>query len=284
MNQTIPAPGDVETIVETAREAAKPHPINPAEPQRHAFVVPAGARLEVVDPDDKYLTAPRRLTGTVKVEDPASFLAYVERFYDAERTTAWVDMDSANVVAVLNDAKRDEPAWRDHRAVLQLAKTPEWTRWRNGDAGAAGRLMSQEAFARHIETSELDIVVPSAAELLELAQTFYAKTDVEFRSSQRLTSGEVQITYVEETTAGAGRNGEVDIPTTFELLIAPFHGEDKVPVQARLRYRVQGGNLSIGYELVRPDEVEREVLERVAANLRTKVERVYLGAPAGPAS
>jgi len=231
----------------------------------------------VVEPDERALDRPRRLTGTVTVEDTASFQAYVSKFYDVDYTTAWVDLDNCRVTGVLNDAKLDHPGWRDHRAVLQLVRTPEWKRW----LGLDGKIGSQETFARHIELSEPDIVSPDAAELLELAQTFHATTSSEFRSGLRLSTGEVQFQYVEETNATAGSKGDLTIPKEFGLLISPFRGEQPVPVTALLRYRVRDGQLAIGYELVRPDDVEASVMERIANDLRDSIERVYLGSPAG---
>src|SRR5207237_5067343 len=126
----------------------------------------------------------------------------------------------------------------------------------------------------------LDITFPDAADLLEIAQTFYASTKADFRSGTRLSSGEVQFQYVEETQASAGRNGELSIPTKFDLRIAPFQGEERCALQALLRYRVREGNLAIGYELVRPDDVERDAMELIAERLRTTIARVYLGSPA----
>lgn len=268
--------GDAQAIIEAAREIAKPVEIDPSLPKIHAFVVPRDAKVETVTFDESYLEQPRRLTGRVTLEDVPSFRAYVREFYDDSHTTAWVDATQHRVVAVLNDAHAGSSAWRDHRATLQLVKTPEWKRWRSKD----GVLMTQEDFARHIETSELDVVTPDAADLLEIASTFYASTKAEFRSGTRLQSGEVQFEWVEETTATAGRNRDLSIPAKFELRIAPFHGEEACAVIALLRYRVRDGKLTIGYELVRPDDVERDAMELIAETLRGDIARVYLGAPA----
>lgn len=272
---TLAGAGDAAAIITAAREHAEPHAIDPAEPKVHAFVVPAGSKLEKVTFDETYLERPRRLKGSVSVEDVASFAAYVAEFYAAERTTAWVDMTGHRVTAILDDAHRDRSAWREHRATLQLRRTPEWTRWRSND----NQLMLPEAFAEHIEDSEVEIVAPSAAELLEIAQTFHGSTKSEFRAGTRLKSGEVHFEWVEETTASAGKRGELEIPDKFELSVAPFHGEDRCAVTALLRFRVRDGKLAIGYKLVRPDDVERDAMELIAEKLRASIDRVYLGSP-----
>lgn len=265
-----------DAIIEAARETARPVELDPHKRAIHAFVVPQNAKLERVEVYDHDLPAPDRLLGTVRVETVESLMAYVKEFYDAAMTTAWVDCAERRVIAVLNDARRDSAQWRDHRAVLQLQLTPEWKRWRAKDS----RLMGQEEFAEHIEESELDIVAPDAAELLEIAQTFHASTKAEFKSGTRLKTGEVTFAWIEETKATAGRKGELTIPDKFELSIAPFEGEERRPLTALLRYRVRDGHLTIGYKLVRPDDVLRDALELIAAGLRETIDRVYLGSPA----
>lgn len=267
---------DAEAIIEAARLTADPFAIDPTKRSIHAFLVPENAKLERVEVDDRYLLTPERLTGAVRVDAVESFTAYVAEFYDPKTTTAWVNPSEHRIIAVLNDAQRDTPQWRDHRATLQLHLTPEWKRWRAKD----GRLMGQVEFAEHIEESELDIVTPDAAELLEIAQTFHASTKAEFKSGTRLKTGEVAFQWVEETNATAGRKGDLTIPDKFELLISPFEGEDRCALTALLRYRVREGALSIGYKLVRPDDVIRAAIDLLAENLKETIDRVYLGSPA----
>lgn len=275
-------PDGARAIIDAAREHAEPATIDPTKIATNVFVVPSGATLKTVEFDERSLDRPLRVTGTTEVEDVASLLAYVNQYYGAKTTSAWVDMANHRTIAILNDAHGDLdqedgtlPAWRDHRVKLQLAYTAEWQRWRSLD----GKLMGQEEFARHIEMRELDIVNPDAATLLEIAQHFYATTKSDFRSGTRLASGEIEFHHVEETTATAGRSGDLSIPAKFELVVAPFQGEDKVAVTVLLRYRVREGKLAIGYELVRPDDIERDVMQLIAETIRGDVARVYLGRP-----
>lgn len=267
----------VEAIITAAREHASPHIIDPTKAEVAVFVVPEGSRVEKVQRDESYLDKPRRTKGSVTVEDLPSLQAYIAEHYDAGRTTVWVHVAQHQVTAVLDDDDAQLAAWRDHRATLALVKTPEWIRWRRLD----GTLMGQEQFAEHIEESELDIVSPDAATMLEIAQTFQTTTNAEFRQGTRLQSGDISFTWVKEENAKAGRKGELEIPATFTLAIAPFEGEDKTPIDARLRFRVNDGALRIGYKLVRPDEFERETMLVIASALREDVARVYLGSPAG---
>jgi uncharacterized protein YfdQ (DUF2303 family) len=118
--------------------------------------------------------------------------------------------------------------------------------------------------------------------MLEIAQTFHAKTNVSFRSGVRLSSGTTQFLYDEEQTAKAGGKGQLEVPTEFELGIAPFEGEAAYRIKARLRWRVRDGGLVIGYKLERPHEVVRDALQAIADRLDGELENVYLGTPRPP--
>jgi uncharacterized protein YfdQ (DUF2303 family) len=267
-------PRDAEAIIEAARTVATPAELDPEKPL--AFVLPASARLEV--PDLRaWRSRPTRKTGTYLPATVQSFIEYVNRHYDQEHTTVWVHPSSGQVVAVLDDNAASETGWGDHRAVLTLEPTPEWLFWCRYD----GELRTQEAFAEHIEEGMPEIVEPDGATMLELAQNFHATTDATFRSSIRLASGQQQLQYDQEVQATAGRAGDLKVPTMFLLAISPFVGEDPYKVAARLRFRVGGGKLQLGYWLDRPDKVKRDAIEQIAERITEQFPRTYIGSYSG---
>lgn len=246
--------------------------------------VPWGAEQVIFDPEP-YEATPRSRRGAFTVQDVESLVAYTTRHSDPWTTTTWIDMDTREIRSLINDhgprglaGEAPLPQWGDHTAKLLLTLTPEWQHWTKRD----GTLGSQTEFAEHIEDGVREIVTPDAATMLELAQTFSAHTDAQFRTATRLQSGQVNLRYDEETTARAGTNGEIEVPSTFVLGVAPFYGEPAWEVNARLRYRVSGGTLLIGYKLERPDAVLRDAMEQIADRLRGELETpVFLGsAPA----
>lgn len=285
------AGSEAEIVADLAQSAAEPAVLDPYT--RYSVVVPDNGRLELVEPRDERLDHPLRATGTVKLATVGSFAEYVERHKDplGGVTTVWVHPSSGEVKAVINDHQgtsaadgngdpdaNPAPGWGDHRAELALLHTPEWKLWTDAD----GDMLPQEAFAEHIEQGLPEVVRPDGADLLEIAQTLHATTNASFRSAIRLSDGTVQTQYDEEREASAGRKGEMTIPTEFELAIAPFLGEEREAVTARLRYRLNGGRLSLGYQLVRPHEVIRRTLDRVADQLSDRFARVYIGEPRQP--
>jgi uncharacterized protein YfdQ (DUF2303 family) len=261
---------DAAVVAEMAYAGQEPEVLQPGN--LYSWVTPAGARVSEVDTEG-LLPAPRRKKGTYQVETVEALSAYAREHQDPERTTVWVAEAGDMVTAVFNDNGPTEPGWLDHRAVLSLRLTDEWLHWMRLN----GQLVSQEQFARQVEDGLPEIVEPDGADLLELAQHFYATSEASFRSVQRLRDGSVKATYDEEVTASAGATGEMEIPGTFRLAVAPYLGEDTYALTARLRYRLNRGALSIGYQLVRPDDVRREALENIRARLDDELPRVYAG-------
>lgn len=153
-----------------------------------------------------------------------------------------------------------EPAGSSSRTVV-LRRTPEWQAWLDGQG-----LGPQVRFAERIEDGLPEIADPAAATMLEIAQTFHAATSATFQSGNRLTDGRTQFAYLEDVKASAGsKPGTVEIPETFTIVVRPFIGAEPYKVTARLRYRLKGGELTIGYTLVRPNEVELDAFRAVAS-------------------
>lgn len=270
------AGGDAQTIVDTAVATVRPVKLSPLEV--YAFRV--GSHLDVVDPE-KYGLHPRRSKGSVNVHTLASLVEYVKQHEDVDgRSTVWVDLLAARAVAVLNDHDPKaavQPGWRDHRAELAFTRTEPWQHWLKLD----GDLVDQQAFSEHLEFGMTEILEPSGAVMLELAQSFNATTQSTFRSARKLASGEVKLQYDEDVKATAGSAaGEATVPNEFKLLVAPFVGDEPVQVTAKLRFRAGGGSLALGYQLERPKEVERASLERSFDALNEEFAHVYLGQPA----
>lgn len=247
---------DVQAIVETATRAAEPRPLD-TQGRFFSALVPDGARLDVIDIErhlDVYRDTPRRKAGTVEVHDALAFISYLSK-HGLPETEVWADVANQALVAVINaNGGIDDPAgWGDHRAQLVLRKTPAWTAWAKYDK----QFLSQTTFAEHVEERLPDFVMPAGAEMLELAQSFKAATKVAFESSRRLSSGETTLEYREETAATAGKKGNIAIPDIFSLGLAPFDGTEGYRVNARLRYRISDGALSLGYVLERPEDILR---------------------------
>ncbi|MCK2219741.1 YfdQ family protein [Actinomadura sp. ATCC 31491] len=278
-----------DAVIQIAQEAARAESDGVLLEPGNIYAFPTTAGPKLLDlGTDAYLDrlhTPQRKRGTTTVEDVASFLAYYRKHAD-DSTETYVNVNQLRITAILNAHSADGPRWGDHRLTLQLRTTRAWQAWTTHD----GRWLQQREFAEHIEERLEDIREPAAAEMLELAQSFQAKTTVKFNSGTRLASGDMNLTWEETTDATAGAKGQIKIPATFKLAIPCLdlpvvEGDEQVVygIEARFRYRIErGGGLNIGYLLNDPAPVLRDavlaVVKQVEDALKTQVLR---GTPAG---
>lgn len=226
-------------------------------PGAQLVVTPPGWQPSLQD-QETLLAAPRQARGYVAVHSAAGFTAAVEQRRDG-KIGLYADEEKMQLVAVLNDDHGAKPGWRDHLVTLELRRTPEWKHW----TAASGALLGQDAFAEHIESGLDELITPEPAVMLDLAQTFQATTAARFKSGKRLSSGATQFIYDEDIDATAGAAGQLAMPEEFELSVRPFFGAPKYAVRARFRFRLNQGNLTLGYALVRPDDIERAAFKAI---------------------
>jgi uncharacterized protein YfdQ (DUF2303 family) len=272
-----------DAVIQVAQEAARAKAAGtPVEiGQMYAFPKTDGYSLLDLDSAafDSRRPTPRRKTGGVTVVDPASFAAYYSKHSD-DGSEVYVDVDKRRITAILDAHTGDGPRWQAHTLTLALQPTKAWTDW----AGHDRKPMAQEAFADFIEDHLADIVNPSAADMLEVAQSLQTKSKVSFSSSSILASGARRLIFEEETAATAGSKGQLEVPSHFKIAVKPLElpvaeGEDPIAykVEARFRYRIDRGALHITYLLDDPAAVMRDavlaVVERVEQELGVTVLR-----------
>lgn len=279
--------GDVAAALEAAEKHAQ---ILPDVVDDGTLIVVAHRDDRVVEQIDleRYEAQPTRPRGTVKALTADGFVAAHKQLAGPEgRADAviYANPDSCALVAVLNDDHQDGgPGWRDHRIQLSLQTTPEWQHWTTNKG-----LKSQQQFAEIIEAGEDDIIgTPSATTMLEIAQTFHASIGAKFKQQGILRSGKTQLVYEEDIDAkGQTSEGLVDLPDSFTVAVRPFYGAEPRELVCKLRFRIKGGELAIGYTLNRPDEVKREAFATdVVGFVREQLTdaTVIEGVPAEPTS
>lgn len=205
---------------------------------------------------DKRLADPARKTGIVKLKDADSFITYYG--IHGNGMPVYATLTPARFIAVLNEHGKDKAGWRDHRADFTVAHSREWETWsKHNGAGAA--FNSNESFALFLEDNAPDIVKPDPTTMLAIALNFRIKSDVGFSVAQRLEDGNIDLAYNNLVTAGATNQagGKVKIPEQFTIDVPVFDGiaAKKYKVDARFRYRLREGKLTLWYELVRPHKV-----------------------------
>ncbi len=177
-----------------------------------------------------------------------SFILYYNDFA-TERSTIFIDTEKSLFSAVL-DYHNSDPAWKEHTLNFKLKPTLEFSNWKESD----GLKMDQETFGRFIEDNLYEITEPVGADMLQIALSIQATTETKFASSKRLDNGQLQLNYHEEINGTAGNKGELKIPQTFKIGLRLFEGGEAYEIEARLRYRINSGNLTLWYELIRPQK------------------------------
>lgn len=265
--------------VQDAAVAAAAKPIAIPDAPFPALIIPENHKLVYLESAvfNEHRQAPERKTGNVQVQQAASFLEYWSLYAD-EDSRAFADPASGTVLAILDyhhSSAERTARWGKHRVTLTLTKTDEWKTWKAQD----GKPQSQSDFADFLEDNAPDIIEPNAATFVEAARDLRAKSEVNFQSAQVAKDGSINFAYQEETKGSFGK-ANMEIPERFTIAVPVFDGMDKVKAQARLRYRINQGKLTMWYSLHRADYHEREAFQLVVDQIQEKTERhVFIGKP-----
>lgn len=269
-------PSAGKNIAETIAEEAR-RPIIKTIGDRPTVFVPSGYKRE----DLEYvLPTPTRKRGTVTFDDAASFIAYAKG-HETEGTAIYCSANytKGEVVfeAVLND-HGSLPGWRDHRALYPVPPAVEWARWLAHNK----RDFTQAAFANFLEENMKDIATvdghPTGSDMLAMALSLEVNQDARLRSSIRLQSGGVEMTFVDKEDDETLQRMRVF--ERFALGIPPFLNDTAYQLTARLRYRTKDGAVTFWYDLVRADLILQDATKALAARIATETGvTVYLGRP-----
>lgn len=276
-------PSNVEQIADLARRGAEqtPNAYELVDDDRSLVVttVRTDERIETHDLE-KYLPDPNRARGNATVHTPEGFVDLVNRLGNLDATTVWANVNNGAVTALINDhAGWDRPGWRDHTARLALQLDEDWKRWIQRD----NTLCTQAEFSEFIEDVYDTVIDPDAATMLEVSRTMRAAARVQFSQSIRLDNGDVQLTYEETTESKAGQKGQLEVPERVAVRLSPWRGVEPRVMEARLRWRIQDGQLRIGYRIVRPDVFKDEVFDGLVEQVGNGISvPLYRGEP--PAS
>ena len=262
-----------QAIIDVAQRAAQAQQLEAG----HVYAVAVGDRVERIDlTGPEYTGKPPRKAGTTIVRDYDSFIAYFTKHSDDD-TEVYADIERRTITAVLDAHHPGAPRWGSHRLELRLRPTAAWEAWTAQD----NKLVPQDKFGEFVEDNLTDFVEPTAATMLELAESFEATTKAEFQSSQRLDSGQRRFAYTEDVQAKAGHRGEITIPATLTLALRPFEGAEPYKVIARFKYRLDAGNLTLGFKIERPGDILAAAFDDIRTLIDADIPMAVLnGAPA----
>lgn len=283
-----PSRGDAETLLRYGSDVGVPRSPITADLERQ--IDPASGIPYLVAPDDyqvhdleRLLPTPTRKRATVSVTDTTSLIAYIKKHGSLDECVIYADINSelyaCTLRAILNDHGADEPKWRDHRCTFSPALSVEWKRW----TGKNKATMTQGDFATWLEDNLGDIAnvanMPTGGEMLTMALAFEATAEKRLKSRINLQSGGVRFEYVEDEDKDTRTSMEVF--QRFTLGLPVFEGsQDAYPVEARLKYRDNGGKVTFWYELIRPDRAFKAAIRSALDQIKDATGFMILqGAP-----
>lgn len=193
-----------------------------------------------------------RKSGRVNFYRSDDFVGYINDF-KTQNTRIFIDRAQKFCCEAILDYHSPDDSFGDFcdfRASLSLDYSPEYYEW----IGYNDNWISQIDFAEFIEENYGDLIVgknnaPTAAEMLQVARTLEAKKQVDFKSGVRLSNGDVDLSYVETTTARAGEKGSIAIPSYFYIAIPIFQGEQTNHLEVQLRYKLDSGKVFFKYKI-----------------------------------
>lgn len=266
--------GDVEAAVIAGIETTKPTQLGGKDSTLYVVRNGAGGTSvhDTREWDDAFLPHPRRKVGQYWVTQVDSFVDYLDRHGD-EQTEITVNTAGASLSAVIDGHSSHTPGHEEHVLGLAFPKSDQWNVWH----GANGRAMRQREFAEFIEDNLVDIIDPAGADMLEIVSSLSATTKATFHSAHRLSDGSTELEWTQEVNAKAGttKSGKVEIPGTFKIAIPVFRGGKAWKVEARFRYRVNDGALTMSYHLTRPADLLDAAFTKEVDAVRERIGGTY---------
>jgi hypothetical protein len=184
--------------------------------------------------------------------------------YRPRRSRALCIADEAReTIRLIFDAQPNE--WGTVYADLKLIGSSEAKRWLE----ASGRYMEQQDFAEFCELNLETFSSPAAATILEIAQTFQAKSTVDFSSAVRLSSGAIKLRREEQINATAGERADISIPEVLTVAMPLFKYGKAYAVKARLRYRIVDAAVRLSVLLVDPEMAIEHAFKEVVDEVST---------------
>jgi uncharacterized protein YfdQ (DUF2303 family) len=234
--------------------------VNTANNLKGAFAtVPDGYRLESLE---DFQAQPNTICTDHKFRDTKSLAAYLDKF-KTDASIAFSRPSQRKINCVLDHHSPDAPSHGRHRASFCAKFTAQFEAWRSKH----GKGMSQIAAGLFLEERAVDVVSPSAADIMDMVMTFDALKKVTFRQSTRLHDGQRQFTYNEENEV----RGNVTLPERITILVPVFEGQEPERIEVRVRYRIEDGSLKFQFEIHDIEHVQDQAFERCEDSLSAEL-------------
>lgn len=256
----------LKTVVDALRLSLAPREIGPSD---NCIFVPEGFTLKDAE---SFQPVPRRKRGTCVLQDIASLCAYITEHKNPS-SRVFVNWVTGASLCIL-DFHAEDPAWMQHIATWNPEPSPAWSEWCKHN----GRQMDQKTFAEFAEDHLADFENPPGGEMFDIITTLQASGRLNFRQAVRIDNSTIKLTYEETIDAKAGQKGELNVPQVFALGIELYPGMGTTTIQARLRYKIQDGQLTFTFKLQDMERITRAAVDRIVQTIKAETGlAVFLG-------
>lgn len=260
---------DVGALLALAEERAVKGPFATADGGM-LYVIPDGMKTVPVAPLDAAL--PGFVTQAETMVEPASFIDYLIKF-KSSTAICRASLSERRVVAVLDyhgQARMGEtdaavPGRGKHVVTLSCAYDDDYAKWRK----VLGGYLGQQEMITFIEDMIHTIAEPAAADLLEAFSDVEIERAVKFKSRRNDKNGNVTFTY-EEVDGETKRIGSFTMPDHVTIVAPIFQGGIAVALVAKVRVRMEKGDLQIGLAVPGLSVLERDAFRSIGESVREK--------------
>jgi len=248
----------IDRIVELAETA---HKID-VETAQPIISLPAGA--QVIDLE-KYLKAPVRMRRSFTTQRVDDFCKYVHEERGADNGVIFIAQNGQSAQAIIDYGTHALPQWGDHKAALQLEKTPEFIALEKVcEKNLTQRDLTNylEDFA-HIITPMIDDNATSMAAAIAAVR----RVEINQKASATHTEGNFNAarTAMEEVEAKCGAG---NLPSGLTLLCPLYHGTSRQSIQTRLSLITGEEKPAFRLRIVARDVLDKAVAEEVENLIR----------------
>ncbi len=275
------------------------------------LILPDGRTATSIQPFiDEIRDHPKRRKGTSAMQDLDSFVAMTNRFksdFSAVFGTCNAESADLSLTTVFDyhdpsENKDGIPRFMDHKCIYRFPVSDEWKAWMSMN----DNWLDQNQFAEFLEEHIIDVAAPPAFDskpdmtefdkhllnlvstleskftgpsgILELSRGLIIRTEEKFESRQKLSTGELSITFSNEHRDEQG--GKLKVPDLFLINIPVFKNGANYLIPVRLRFRKDGAKLVWKFLLHRTELIVNHAFEEGCAKVKDETKLpLFIGYP-----
>lgn len=233
------------------------------------------------------LKAPVRIRAERTFRSVESFCEYVDDFDGPGEKRIYADLKAREVHGILDDhyvihngvesesnaPTEAIPSWCDHRANFNPEFAADYLPWKNFNEKA----LKQVTFGEFLEDNSAAITSIDAATLKEIVMDLEVVRTTQFKKATNEANGNVAFEFTEVDNEGKSKGQHtVKLPRFITVSFPIFEHGPAVTMNAALRYRLEGSELTFHFKLSRLQQVEDAAFKSLVDEIKESGLRVLI--------